>query len=169
MDDVNDADQEDQEEEDDQDSEDQWPNQEQDHHHQLVPGPGNSTPTTVDETRRLSLLFAESFNYELEAEASVSSITPNTDSIIDEVDIHNNNTLTENHNIVHEIVDNIMDDSLIGSRIPGMHRCTSETDALNAIMVGSPDSTGSLGYVDDNLEFRSPVTVLFNLTHKLRE
>ena len=45
MDDVNDADQEDQEEEDDQDSEDQWPNQEQDHHHQLVPGPGNSTPT----------------------------------------------------------------------------------------------------------------------------
>lgn len=105
----------------------------------------------------LSMQFADSFNYDgfiPECEPS-GSPTPTTQSESLPGGLTRTDSSDNDANLLDDTDSKILNDSLIGSRVMGLSRCTSETDYLNAIIQGEIADDG-LGYSNvDELRSKS--------------
>jgi len=105
----------------------------------------------------LSMQFADSFNYDgfiPELEPS-GSPTPTTQSESLPGALTRTDSSDNDANLLDDTDSKILNDSLIGSRVMGLSRCTSETDYLNAIIQGDNIADDGMGFNSNVDELRS--------------
>lgn len=157
MEDVNDADREDHD--DDPEGPDSLESTSWSQEEQVVPECININKEPIPDPipHTLSMQFADSFNYDgflPECEPS-GSPTPTTQSESLPGALTRTDSSDNDANVLDDTDSKILNDSLIGSRVMGLSRCTSETDYLNAIIQGDIADDG-LGFSNvDELRSKS--------------